>query len=58
VNGVVTGAIHNGADQLTNRGSVTYGYDANGNQSASSAGQALAYNPADQTTGLKRDEDS
>jgi YD repeat-containing protein len=51
---VTTASSFNPADQLTNRGSVTYSYDANGNQSGSSAGQALAYNPADQTTSLKR----
>lgn len=28
----------------------SYTYDANGNQAASSAGQALTYNGADQTT--------
>jgi RHS repeat-associated protein len=51
---VTTSATFNAADQLTARGSVTYSYDANGNQSGSSAGQALAYNGADQTTSLKR----
>jgi RHS repeat-associated protein len=51
---VTTASSFNPADQLTNRGSVTFEYDANGNQSGSSAGQALAYNPADQTTSLKR----
>ncbi|HSH61576.1 MAG TPA: RHS repeat-associated core domain-containing protein [Acidimicrobiales bacterium] len=51
---VTTTATFNAADQLTARGSVTYSYDANGNQTASSAGQALAYNAADQTTSLKR----
>jgi RHS repeat-associated protein len=51
---VTTTAIFNDADQLVSRGSVTYSYDANGNQTGSSAGQALAYNAADQTTSLKR----
>jgi RHS repeat-associated protein len=51
---VTTVSSFNPAGQLTSRGSVTYSYDANGNQSGSSAGQALAYNPADQTTSLKR----
>jgi hypothetical protein len=51
---VTTASSFNPAHQLTSRGSVTYSYDANGNQAASSAGQALAYNPADQTTSLKR----
>ncbi len=46
---VTTTSSFNAADQLTIRGGVTYSYDANGNQTASSAGQALAYNGADQT---------
>ncbi len=50
---VTTTSSFNAADQLTIRGGVTNSYDANGNQTASSAGQALAYNGADQTT-LKR----
>lgn len=33
---------------------TTYTFDANGNQTGNSAGQALAYNPADQTTSLQR----
>jgi RHS repeat-associated protein len=51
---VTTTATFIATDQLTARGDVTYSYDANGNQTASSAGQALAYNGADQTTSLKR----
>ncbi len=51
---VTTTSSFNAADQLTARGEVTYSYDANGNQTGSSAGQALAYNAADQTTSLKR----
>ncbi len=51
---VTTAATFNAADQLTAQGDVTYSYDANGNQSGSSAGQALAYNAADQSTSLKR----
>ena len=51
---VTTKATFNAADQLILRGTVSYTYDADGNQTASSAGQALAYNGADQTTSLKR----
>ncbi len=51
---VTTSSSFNDADQLTARGNVTYSYDANGNQTGSSAGQALAYNGADQTTSLKK----
>ncbi len=54
LNGVTTTAGFNAADQLTSRGGVSYSYDANGNQTASSAGQALSYNSADQTTSLKK----
>ncbi len=54
VNGVTTTASFNAADQLTSRAGVTHSYDANGNQTGSSAGQSLAYNGADQTTSLKR----
>jgi RHS repeat-associated protein len=44
----------NAANQLTARGNVSYSYDANGNQTGSSEGQALVYNGADQTTSLKK----
>jgi RHS repeat-associated protein len=54
VNGATTSATFNAADQLTSRGSVSYSYDANGNQTGSSEGQALVYNAADQTTSLKK----
>lgn len=54
VNGAAaTSATFNDANQLTSRAGVTYSYDANGNQTGSSAGQALAYNTADQTTSLQ-----
>jgi hypothetical protein len=36
------------------RAGVTFGYDANGNQTSSSAGAALAYNAANQTTSLQK----
>ncbi len=49
-----TSSSFNAADQLTARGSVGYSYDANGNQTGSSAGQALVYNGGDQTTSLKK----
>ncbi len=51
---VTTTSTFNDADQLTARGNVTYSYDDNGNQTGSSAGQALVYNGADQTTSLKK----
>jgi hypothetical protein len=54
VNGVVTSAVFNDADQLTSRDGVTYGYDDNGNQTGSTAGAAFAYNGADQTTTLTK----
>jgi YD repeat-containing protein len=54
LNGVVTIALHNDAVQLDSRAGVTYGYDANGNQTGSSAGAALAYNAANQTTTLQK----
>ena len=54
INGTTTTAAFNAADQLTSRAGVTYSYDLNGNQTGSSAGQALAYNAADQTASLKR----
>ncbi len=51
---VTTTSTFNAANQLTARGNVTYTYDANGNQTGSSAGQALAYNGANQTTSLQK----
>ncbi len=48
--------LHSGLklDSKTKNSVPKEDYDANGNQTASSAGQALAYNGADQTTSLKR----
>lgn len=44
VNGTTTSYTHNGADQLTAAGSVSYSYDVNGNESGNSAGRAASYN--------------
>ncbi|MCA1843039.1 MAG: hypothetical protein LC792_07570, partial [Actinobacteria bacterium] len=53
LNGASTTYANNAANQMTGVGSTTYSYDANGNQTANSAGQALAYNDRDQTTSTK-----
>jgi len=52
VNGATTNYSYNAADQLASADSTTYSYDANGNQTGNSAGQALAYNAANQTTSI------
>lgn len=50
--GTTTTYNYNAANELTSAGSTTYSYDANGNQTGNSAGQALAYNAANQTTSI------
>lgn len=52
VNGAATTYGYNAADELTAAGGATYNYDAVGNQTGNSAGQALAYNTANQTTSV------
>ncbi len=52
VNGVGTTYTHNGADQLTAAGSVTYSYDGNGNETGNSAGRAWTYNVKDQAVSV------
>ena len=53
LDGTTTTYTYNAADQMTAVGATTFSYDANGNQTGSSAGQALAYNDRDQTTSAK-----
>jgi len=52
VNGATTAYSYDAADELTAAGGTTYGYDAAGNQTGNSAGLALAYNAANQTTSV------
>ena len=52
VNGSTTSFMYNAANQLTAAGGTTFTYDANGNETGSSAGLALSYNAKDQTSSL------
>jgi RHS repeat-associated protein len=56
LNGVTTSMTFNGADQLTQASTagntISYGYDQNGSELGNSAGLALAYNAAGQTTSI------
>ncbi len=54
VNGVTTSSVFNDANQLTSRGTTSYGYDAAGNLVSSSAGAAYSYNTLNQSTSIKR----
>ena len=54
INGTTTSYTYNAANQLTGSGGVTYTYDGNGNQIGTSAGQAISYNPKNQSTSIKR----
>ncbi|MDQ3787856.1 MAG: hypothetical protein M3422_11495 [Actinomycetota bacterium] len=65
INGVVTNYAYNAGNELCWTGSTagtcgapptgatTFTFDANGNQTSNSAGQALVYNNKDQTTSMK-----
>ena len=50
--GTTTSMSYNAADELTQAGSTTYTYDANGNRTGDSTGGKLAYNTAGQTTSI------
>ena len=50
VNGVVTNASYNAADELTQYGTTAFSSDANGNLLTTSSALALTYNPKDQTS--------
>jgi RHS repeat-associated protein len=50
INGSQTSLSYNAANELTAAGSTTYSFDANGNETGSSAGLSLSYNAQDQTT--------
>jgi len=52
INGTTTTSGYNVADEPTATGGTTYIYDADGNQTGNSAGQALTYNTANQTTSV------
>jgi len=52
INGATTAYGYNAANELTAAGATTYTFDTDGNQTGSSAGQALAYNTANQTTSI------
>ena len=52
LNGVTTSYVYNAADALTQAGSTTYTWDANGNMTGSSAGDSFSYNAQDQTTSV------
>ena len=52
MNGVSTSYTHNGADQLTAAGSMTFSYDGNGNELSSSAGRQWVYNAKDQAVSV------
>ena len=52
INGKATSYSYNAGNQLTGDGTNSYSYDANGNETGSSAGLALAYNARNQTTSI------
>ncbi len=52
--GATTSSVFNDANQLTSRGTTSYGYDAAGNLLSSSAGAAYSYNSLNQSTSIKR----
>lgn len=51
-NGTTTDMTYNAANELTQAGSTTYSYDANGNLTGNSAGLSMSYNAANQTTSI------
>lgn len=48
INGAPTSFTYNGANELTQEGTTTFSYDANGNQTGSSLGAAESYNGPNQ----------
>jgi RHS repeat-associated protein len=52
VNGTPTSYSYNSANELTQRGSTTFNYDANGNLTSSSTGDSYTYNLKNQTTAM------
>jgi len=52
VNGTQTSMSYNAANELTQAGSTTYSYDANGSETGSSAGLSMGYNSQNQMTSI------
>jgi len=52
INGAVTSFTYNAASEISQEGSTTFTYDANGNETGNSTGLAIAYNAADQSTSI------
>ena len=50
--GVGTSYAYNSANEITNAGTLTYTFDANGNELTNSGGLSYAYNAQNQTTNL------